>query len=163
MRPLHVIVLMLASAVAGMAVVVGCGDDGPTPADADAATCDCDGFEPAITAERVYRRRGTVVPPAGPEVRPAGASCDAGDVVIGGGCSTIAAGTVYDETLLPSDSIGGPDFAVLQSGPRRFHDANGDVTGTQEGWDCVFDARANTTGDVRFEATAICLDIVDAQ
>lgn len=163
MRPSHVVVLMLASAVAGMAVVVSCGDDGPTPADADAAACDCEGFEPAISAERVYRRREAVVRPAGSDVDNSRVNCDAGDVVIGGGCSTIAAGTVYDESRPPSDSIGGPDYAVLQSGPRRFHDANGDVTGTQEGWDCVFDARANTTGDVRFEATVICLDILDAQ
>jgi hypothetical protein len=153
---------MVASAAAGMAAVVSCGDDGPTPADADAAVCDCDGFEPALTAERVYRRRqaGQISPGELPVS--ARATCDAGDVAIGGGCGSIAAGTVYGESGLPTDSIAGPDFAVLLSAPRRFHNASGDVTGTQEGWDCVFDNRANTTGDVRYEATVICLDIVES-
>ncbi len=154
---------MLASAAAGMAVVVSCGDDGPTPADADAAVCDCEGFEPSINAERVYRRREAVVFSPGNQVVPSRVSCEPGDVAIGGGCGTIAAGTIYNETLLPTDSIAGADFAVLLSAPRRFHDANGDVTGTQEGWDCVFDNRANTVGDVKYEATVICLDIVEPQ
>ena len=156
MRNSYVIVLMLASATGGMIAVISCGDDAANRADA-AETCDCSGFEPTLTAERIYRKRAMLTGRAGPSTEADWAICDAGDVVIGGGCAATAPDQAYDGTSgIPT---AGPAYPVLLSSPRRFHDLDGNLTGTEEGWDCVFDNRANTEGVIRYEANAICLDI----
>ena len=168
-NPMRPILWMTAGVLAGIALVLACGDDNSTPADAakpDAAkpdapvdateTCDCKGFEPAITPGRIYRERGTFKPSAGDKTASLQLACKPGDVVLGGGCYTFEDGVAAKPDQSPVSA--GPEFPVLVSGPMRYYDTAGEITETREGWQCVWGRRV-TASDVHHEITAICLDV----
>jgi len=161
------ILWMTTGAAAAIALILACGDDTHSPADAakpdaptgapDAnGTCDCKGFEPTITTGRIYRVRDQTKPPGGDTTLGIELGCKPGDMVLGGGCYTFEDGIERTSDQFPRSA--GPDFSVLQSGPIRYYDTKGEVTGTKEGWECVFDADP-ARSDIHFEVTAICLDI----
>ncbi len=158
MRNTKLVLFGLACAAGGAAAVLSCSDDAPMDADAQ-AVCDCEGFEPTLTADKVYRVRDlSALPTPISEQKWSSAICEAGDVVVGGGCYTFHDGIAVDADNPPEAPE--VDYRLLMSGPRRFHDGSGALTGTEEGWDCVWDNTLGGNGP-RFEAAAICLDIVE--
>jgi len=149
---------ILAGAAAGIATLLACGDD--TPGAADAATCDCQGFEPALTAQRVYRVRQVfpVITGDDSDTESTFVSCKSGDVVLGGGCYVFVLSNVTTPNKGPT-VISPPNYPLQYSFPTHFHDSDGKVTGTAESWQCGWGAPNPRDPDVRLEADAICLDL----
>lgn len=127
MRIISSVILLLSGMLAGIVLVISCGDDSPK---ADAATCDCAAAEPPI-AGRLMRFSNTRT--IGPNsVSAEGAGCPQGGLLISGSCT--------------NDTSSGPDLTLQQSG---FYDNVG------QGWNCVF--KNNSAAPVTIKVTAICL------
>jgi len=156
---------ILSGLLAGIALMLACGDDATGHADAavdaptdssDATACDCTGLEPAISPGRIYRERRTRKPSAGLEIVTQDASCKAGDMVVGGGCYTFF--NTVSRRLDEGPKPAGPDHVVLLSGPARAYDSAGALTAVAENWECAFRGDP-ARDDIFYEAVAICLDI----
>ena len=84
--------------VAGVLLVVACGDD--SPGDADAATCDCPAAEPPL-AGRITVVHGTrLIPANGADL--AEAVCPMGATLLGGGCRLAVPDSVFLEEAGPN-------------------------------------------------------------
>ena len=120
--------LLLAGMLAGVVLVLSCGDDSPSKA--DAAACDCPTAEPLI-AGRIKRFSNTqTIAADSTGYRSAG--CPQGGLLLSGSCT--------------NNESSGPDLTLQQSGS---YDDN------QQGWECSF--KNNSAVPVTIKATAICL------
>jgi hypothetical protein len=128
MRITSSVTLLLAGMLAGMVLVLSCGDD--SPGKADAAACDCPAAESPI-AGRIKRFSNTQTVAAG-SASFQSAGCPQGGLVLSGSCTNNA----------PS----GPDLTLQQAG--SYDD-------TSQGWNCFF--KNNSAVPVTIKATAICL------
>jgi hypothetical protein len=128
MRITSSVVLLVAGMLAGIVLVLSCGDD--SPGKADAAACDCPAAELPI-AGRIMRFSNTQTIAAGSAgFRSAG--CPQGGLLLSGSCTNNASSL--------------PDLTLQQSGS---YDDN------QQGWECSF--KNNSAVPVTIKATAICL------
>jgi hypothetical protein len=127
MRITSVIVLFFAGMLAGIVLVLSCGDNSPGKADAD--TCDCPAAEPPIAA-RIVRINQTAVVNSGSNAFH-GAACPQGSLLISGSCT--------------NETSSGPDLTLQQSG----------VYDNGQGWNCWF--KNNSVSPVTIKVTAICL------
>src|SRR5262245_48087793 len=108
MRVVNSMLLVLVGVVAGIAVVVSCGDrvpakvdaavDGPSPA--DAAKCDCPAAEPPLAGRFMIVGNAATVAPNDRGFQ--GATCPADTQLITGSCGPEDASTFYDLTLQES-------------------------------------------------------------
>ena len=128
MRITSSVALLLAGMLAGMVLMLSCGDD--SPGKADAANCDCPAAEPPI-AGRIKRFSTTRTIAAG-SASGDSAGCPQGGLLLSGSCTNNA----------PS----APDLTLEQSG--SYDD-------TSQGWSCSF--KNNSAVPVTIKATAICL------
>jgi len=128
MRITSSVILLLAGMLAGIVLVLSCGDD--SPGKADAATCDCPAAELPI-AGRLKRFSNTRI--VGPNsVSAEGAACPQGGLLVSGSCT--------------NETSSGPDLTLQQSG---FY------ADTDQGWGCWF--KNNSAAPVTIKVTAICL------
>lgn len=121
---------LVAGMLAGVVLVLSCGDDSPNRA--DAASCDCPASEPPISGRIMNVDATQVIAPNSRSGQ--GAACPQGAVLLSGSCTTEAANPVRDVTL-------------EQSG---FYEAD-----TANGWNCWF--KNNENMPVTIKATARCL------
>ncbi len=128
MRITSSVVLLLAGMLAGIVLVLSCGDD--SPGNADAATCDCPTAEPPI-AGRLVRVSSTEVINPGTN-NSASEGCPEGGLLISGMCTHETASS-------------GPDLTLQQSG----------VDDNLQHWNCWF--KNNSASPVTIKVTAICL------
>jgi hypothetical protein len=74
--------------LAGLCLVIACGDDGGAPIDAadaaDAAACDCPAAEPPLPGRFEVRERPVVIEPNATTFT--GEGCELGELLVGGGC-----------------------------------------------------------------------------
>ena len=129
------ILIGLAGAAIACALILSCGGDDQSGADALAAdaqtACDCPASEPPLSG-RIVRVTDTIAL-AAQDSNIAGATCDSGAIVLGGGCDL--------ET--PDKNI-----TIFQNTPAK-------PSGGVQGWTCQWNNPTTTanTGIV----TAICL------
>lgn len=121
---------LVGGVLAGVVLVLSCGDDSPSRA--DAASCECPASEPPISG-RVMNFDATLVIAANSRGAQ-GAACPQGATLLSGSCTT--------ETLNPIR-----DLTLEQSG---FHEPE-----TASGWMCFF--KNNENMPVTVKATARCL------
>jgi hypothetical protein len=76
------LVYLAAGAALGIGIVVACSDD--SPSDADAAVCECPAAEPPLSGRVVLHTTTVPLPPQSNEGD--GRVCDAGGMVLTGGC-----------------------------------------------------------------------------
>lgn len=131
------VALCSAGLVAGIILVLACGDDSPSEADA-APTCDCPEAEPPLAGRIVFEEHGVAL------AATAGAQCDLVDgafpLVLSGGCRVV-------------------DDAVRASGDVKLVESYKKSENTEDGlmdtWMCTYD---NATGDlVDVMITLTCL------
>ena len=156
MSKLTFVASLCAAFAGGIAFVIACGNgsDGVIDAGRPADAQDCSMCEVTIPADRIYRKRNASPTPAASGQLLTGATCDPGDILIGGGCWIYAQGTVYDGSGAPD--TGGQNHELIVSAPDRFVDAFGEETGTRERWICIYDNREANEFLV-VDAIAICL------
>ncbi len=128
MRITSSVVLLLAGMLAGIVLVLSCGDD--SPGNADAATCDCPAAESPIAGRLLRVSNTEIINPNSNGVE--GVACPEGGLLISGMCT--------NETV-----SSGADLTLQQSGT----DGNG------QGWGCWF--KNNSASPVTIKVTAICL------
>jgi hypothetical protein len=128
MRIASSVVLLLSGMLAGVVLVLSCGDDSPSRA--DAATCDCPAAEPPLAGRLVRVNQTVVIDPGTSGYQ--GAGCPTGSVLVSGSCT--------------NSTSSGPDLTLQQSGFIR---------DDQQGWDCFF--KNNSASPVTVKVTAICL------
>jgi hypothetical protein len=128
MRITSSVALVFAGMLAGIVLVLSCGDDSPSKA--DAATCDCPAAEPPIAGRLVRVSNTQIVNPNSNAF--ASTACPRDGLLISGSCT--------------NDTSSGPDVTLQQSGV---------YTDNEQGWDCFF--KNNSASPVTVKATAICL------
>ena len=128
MRIASSVSLLLAGMLAGIVLVLSCGDD--SPGNADAATCDCPAAELPIAGRLMRFSNTRTIDPGSASGNSAG--CPQGGLLISGSCTNNASSA--------------PDLTLQQSG---FY------TDTSQGWSCEF--KNNSAVPVTIKVTAICL------
>ncbi len=78
--------LVVSGAIAGIALVLSCGDDSPPRADAADPVCDCPAAEPPITSSRIVQVEKPATVPAN-DGGVGAALCPDGAIVLSGGCA----------------------------------------------------------------------------
>jgi hypothetical protein len=129
MRIATSVTLLITGMLAGIILVLSCGDN--SPSNADAATCDCPVAELPIAGRLVRINQTTVIPPNTTDVASTG--CPPGGLLISGSCT---------------DTI--PELADLTLQQSGF------IRNDEQGWNCAF-RNNNMTTSVTIKATAICL------
>lgn len=129
MRTIKHLCILAAGIVAGITLVISCGDDAPRPA--DAATCDCAAAEPPISKDRVVQHeQPSQVGPTSQVTAAVGCDRDT-EVVLGGGCA--------------ADIGASPDLVLQQS------------IATDLGWTCVWKNPTNLPINVRAQVRCLKL------
>jgi hypothetical protein len=97
--------LVVSGMVAGIALVLSCGDDATRPVDAaDPPKCDCPAAEPPL-AERIVQVENTqTIPAMGEDTQ--GVGCPSGAIVLSGGCANLVGQTsqILVEESFPGDT-----------------------------------------------------------
>lgn len=132
MRIGSTIVSLASGLIAGVLLVVSCGDD--SPGHVDAAGCDCPAAEPPIQGRIIFESQTAVIPPNGRGGQ--GTGCPEGSVRLTGSCTTEAVNPLRDVTL-------------EQSG---FYDVPGN---RERGWSCEF--KNNEATPVTIKVSVSCL------
>jgi hypothetical protein len=97
--------LFVSGAVAGIALVLSCGDSSPRPVDAaDMTTCDCPAAEPPIAGRIVQVEQMKTIPALDEGAE--GVRCPAGAIALSGGCANLEGQTsqILVEEALPGDT-----------------------------------------------------------
>jgi hypothetical protein len=119
--------LLVSGAVAGIALVLSCGDGSPRSVDAaDGGTCTCPAAEPPLAGRIVQVEEMTTIP-ANDEAG-GGAACPSGAIMLSGGCANLLGQT---SQILVEESLPGPEGSSIQ------------------GWNCRWRNPSNTPIQVR--------------
>ncbi|MEZ4360429.1 MAG: hypothetical protein R3B48_09625 [Kofleriaceae bacterium] len=136
MRTTKMIMLILTGLVAGILLVLSCGDN--SPRDADAAVCDCPAAEAPIPARIIEVQAIETLPPRTIDNgrNGQGVGCPNGSVLLTGGC-TASEGQV-------------PDIVIEQNSPTPQSPVN-----NGNAWSCSW--RNNSNEEVVVRVIARCL------
>jgi hypothetical protein len=131
--------------LAGVAFVIACGNGDPKIIDASTAdAAECGQCEPSIGADRIYQVISSDGGNVG-QVVTASATCEEGDVLLGGGCYVIRQGATT-----PYDTLS-TEVPLVVNGPRPPL-GQIDPVGRPTTYECVY----AQPGDAGVFATAIC-------
>jgi hypothetical protein len=104
MRLARTTLLFVSGAVAGIALVLSCGDGSPRAVDAaDGGACNCPAAEPPLAGRIVEVEQMTTIPALDEGV--GGAVCPSGAIVLSGGCANLLGQTsqILVEETSPGD------------------------------------------------------------
>lgn len=115
MKPLSILPVIIASALAGAVLVIACSDD--SPGDADAAVCDCPAAEPPLPGRIQWTTKQVTVPAMNSVADIA--NCPAGAKLLGGGCgSSSVPGGIIVGSAEPTDGGSLQGFACAWTSTR---------------------------------------------